>query len=520
MTEKLSKFEKPALIAASVGMLAYSLDTAATQVGLPAIQASLELSAVASQWVFNLPIMIIAALVGVGGWLGDRKGRVRYFSLGLIIFALSAIVAIISGLMNNATLLMAGRALSGLGVAVFLPATSALIVEIYPLDQRGKALGTMFSITMLVTALGPTLAGFIVERVGWPWIYVPALLAALLSLLFLFRIKLPVPQQAAKFDLSGALLLALGVSLTIFGLMQAGAWGWTDSRVLFALAAGIVLLLAFVFVERKKQDPLFQLGIFKNRSVLVSGFIRVFSYLPMVLGGIFVVRYVQEVLGLSATVAGMTAIVTTGAAFLLAGVAGKQYDRRGARLTLSIAMASALIGSLILGVGFGQESLILILTSLLFIGAGIAFANTSNTEALNFAPANLRGTTSALFNTLGQFGNSFSVAILTSITVLAESRQVSGALGALEATPEQINQAQLILAEASQGDVSRLLAIPADRLTPFLEIVRSANAAALQNTAFLVAGAMLVLLLLALAIPKHSGEKKEQKTEGIGKVKS
>jgi len=264
-TEKISKFEKPALIAASVGMLAYSLDTAATQVGLPAIQASLELSAVASQWVFNLPIMIIAALVGVGGWLGDRKGRVRYFSLSLIIFALSAIVAIISGLMNNATLLMAGRALSGLGVAVFLPATSALIVEIYPLDQRGKALGTMFSITMLVTALGPTLAGFIVERVGWPWIYVPALLAALLSLLFLFRIKLPVPQQAAKFDFSGALLLALGVSLTIFGLMQAGAWGWTDSRVLFALAAGIVLLLAFVFVERKKTGPFIPVRNFQKQ---------------------------------------------------------------------------------------------------------------------------------------------------------------------------------------------------------------------------------------------------------------
>jgi MFS family permease len=514
------QLENLALISAALGMLAYSLDTAATQVGLPAIQASLEMTAVASQWVFNLPIMIIAALVGVGGWLGDRKGRVRFFLLGLLIFALATIGAIVSGLINSASLLMLSRALSGLGVAVFLPATSALVVEIYPLEQRGKALGTIFSITMLVTALGPTLAGFIVERFGWPWIYVPALLAALLAMPFLLKIKLPVPQHAGKFDFTGALLLALGVSATIFGLMQAGAWGWDDSRVLLALASGILLLLAFVFVERKKQDPLFQLEIFRNRSVMVSGLIRTFSYLPMVLGGIFVVRYVQEVLGLSAAVAGMTAIVTTGTAFLLAGVAGKQFDRRGARLTLSIAMATALIGSVVLGMGFGQESLLLILASLLFIGAGIAFANTSNTEALNNAPANLRGTTSALFNTLGQFGNAFSVAILTSITVMAESRQVSRTLGGLGATPEQINQAQLILAEASQGDVSRLYAIPADRLTPFLEIVRSASAAALQNTAFLVAGAMLVLLLLALAIPKRPAEKKEQKTEDMREVKS
>jgi MFS family permease len=514
------EFQRPALIAGAMGMLAYSLDTAATQVGLPAIQASMEMTAVASQWVFNLPIMIIAAMVGVGGWLGDRKGRVRFFFLGLLIFALATIGAIVSGLVNSAAILMSSRALSGIGVAVFLPATSALVVEVYPVDQRGKAMGTIFAVTMLVTALGPALAGFIVERFGWPWIYVPALLAALLAMPFLLKIKLPRPQQSGRFDLSGALLLALGISATIFGLMQSGAWGWDDSRVLLALSGGLAMLLAFVNVELKKKDPLFQLRIFGNRSVAVAGLIRTFSYLSMVLGGIFVVRYVQEVLGLSATVAGMTAIATTGAAFLLAGVAGKQYDRRGARLTLSIAMASALIGSVILGVGFGRESLIFILVSLLFIGAGIAFANTSNTEALNFAPANLRGTTSALFNTLGQFGNSFSVAILTSLTVLVESRQVSRTLGGLGATPEQINQAQLILAEASQGDLSRLFAIPADRLTPFLEIVRSANAAALQNTAFLVAGAMLVLLLLALAIPKRTGEKKEQKTEGIREVKS
>jgi MFS transporter, DHA2 family, methylenomycin A resistance protein len=168
MTANSSKFERLALIAASMGMLGYSLDTAATQVGLPAIQASLQLTAVASQWVFNLPIMIIAALVGVGGWLGDRKGRLRFFLLGLIIFALATVGAIISGLINSTALLMASRALSGIGVAIFLPATSALVVEIYPLEQRGKALGTIFSITMLVTALGPKLAGFIVERFGWP----------------------------------------------------------------------------------------------------------------------------------------------------------------------------------------------------------------------------------------------------------------------------------------------------------------------------------------------------------------
>jgi MFS family permease len=162
----------------------------------------------------------------------------------------------------------------------------------------------------------------------------------------------------------------------------------------------------------------------------------------------------------------MTAIATTGAAFLLAGVAGKQYDRRGARITLSIAMASALLGSVILGMGFGQESLLFIIIALLFIGVGIAFANTSNTEALNFAPQNLRGTTSALFNTLGQFGNSFSVAILTSLIVVAESRQLSTALGSFGANPEQINQAQLIMAEASQGNVSRLSAIPAAQSVP------------------------------------------------------
>jgi MFS family permease len=474
-------------------------------VSLTAIQADLMMTVTASQWVLSLAIMAVAASVSIAGWLSDRRGAVRILRWGLLIYLAATLIVMAAGFLRVSALLMAGRLAQGIGAALTFPTAIALVVTVYPAEQRGKAMGTLFAMTMLVTAVGPAAAGAIGDAAGWPLAYLMPLAVSAASLFLLARITLaPTVHPGGPFDAVGAALLIPGIVVTIFGLMQAGAWGLTDPRTLAVVGAGLALLVILFFVERRKEHPLIPVRVFESYNVVASALVTMLVYLPMTLAGVFVVRYTQEVLGWSATLAGLTAIATTLTAFALSALAGKLFDQRGARVTLTLMAIASLASSLVIGLGYGGQSVALILAGLVLAGAGVAFSRTATTEGMNFAPPQLRGQVSALFNTAGQFGSSFSVALLTAVTASAQVNQLSKALASLGATPEQVDQAQALMAEAAAGDVARLTALPADQLEALLSVSRQAQAAALQNAGFLVAAAMAGLLVLVLLIRKRA----------------
>ena len=316
--------QRMAVLAAAAGLSTWAIDMAATQVGLPSMQASLGISVTASQWILNISLMILAGSVTVGGALGDRAGRMRIFRLGILLIIGGAAITFGAGLANQFGIVLVGRAMEGLGAACFIPASTALLLDVFPQAERGGAQGRMMMISMLVTAFAPTVIGLVIQTVSWPFAYVLTIGAALITLFIARGVKYTqVKPQAAPFDYLGGVLVFLSVALLTIGIMQGGVDGLLSTPVLLLVGAGLVAGAILVFVSLRKQYPLIQFRLLKIRNVAIAVFVSLMRFLPNVLMGAFVARYAQQVLGLSPTVTGLLMILPILAQVVAAPIAGK-----------------------------------------------------------------------------------------------------------------------------------------------------------------------------------------------------
>jgi MFS family permease len=403
-----------AVFTAAAGLSTWAIDMAATQVGLPSQQAALGISVVASQWILNLTLMILAGLVTVGGSLGDRLGRLKMFRLGLILVALGAIVTTAGGLLSQYIVVLAGRATQGVGAALFLPASTALLLDVIPASERGKAQGRMMILSMLVTAFAPTLIGVIIQAVTWPFAYLLTVLAAGVAFFMASRVKYTQRQPPqTPFDYAGGVLVFLSVALLTIGIMQGGSGSLLSLAVLIPVGIGLALGAALVIVSRRKASPLINFSVLGIRSVAVAVFISLMRFLPSVLMGAFVARYVQEVLGLSATVTGMLMIVPVLAQVVAAPIAGKMLDQAGPRRPVLIGIALMVLGLASAALGFGGDNLIMVVIGATLGGAGFSFTNPVQMAALSDTPLEQRGMVAGLFPLAGNFGTALFVALLT-----------------------------------------------------------------------------------------------------------
>jgi MFS family permease len=396
------------------------LDTAGVTVALPVLQTELGITITAAQWVLNIAFLALAGLVTLGGWLGDRKGRVTVFSAGLLVFVGASAVAVGAGLAESFPLLLAARFAAGVGAAMFIPAGTALLIDVYPPERRGAATGKAFAITMLVTSVGPMIAGAIVQSVGWPWVFVPGLLVALVSLGALARISLPTREarlDQPRLDVVGAVLLFFAVATLIDGFMQAGADGVTAPSVLGAIGFGLVLGVGWVWWELRSASPLLDPRVIRNAAVLLALIVSFMRFLPSMLGGAFLARYVQDVLDFSPTVAGLALVPGTLATFLLAGAAGKLFDRLGIRPPVIVAVGALAASAALYALGYGQESYLLLAIGLVVGGVGLAFSNVVTPNAVGSVEPERRGSIAALMPLAGQFATALWLAVLTALLV-------------------------------------------------------------------------------------------------------
>ena len=426
-----------AVFAAAAGLSTWAIDMAATQVGLPSQQAALGISVTASQWILNLTLMIVAGLVTMGGALGDRIGRVRIFRLGIIVIAAGAGITFLGGLMDQYPIILIGRGVEGVGAALFLPASMALLLDVFPMAERGGAQGQMMVISMAVTAFAPTVIGLIIQAVAWPFAYLLTLVSAGVTLLLLGQVK--YEQKMAKptpFDYSGSVLIFLAVSLLTIGIMQAGTAGLTSPSVLITVGAGLVLGIVLVILSLRKQYPLIQFRVMQIPSVAIAVFVSLMRFLPSVLMGAFVARYVQQVLGLSPTVAGLLMILPVLAQVVAAPAAGRMLDKGGARTPVSLGIVLLVAGLVFLAFGFPAESLALILIGTIVGGAGFSFTNPVQMAALSETPLEQRGMLAGIFPLAGNFGTALWVALLTAGMGSLMSSYVANNAGATEAAAQ------------------------------------------------------------------------------------
>lgn len=424
-----------AVFAAAAGLSTWAIDMAATQVGLPSMQTALGISVTASQWILNLTLMIVAGFVTVGGALGDRIGRLRVFRLGIFGITAGATITFVGGIMNSFPVILVGRGVEGVGVALFLPASTALLLDVFPMAERGGAQGMMMVISMFVTAFAPTLIGVVIQAVSWPYSYLFTVGAALITLLLLSQVKYTQKMaQPMPFDYTGSVLLFLAVSFLTIGIMQAGNTGLTSPSVLMQVGAGLLLGFTLVLVSSRKTAPLIQFSLLRIRTVSIALFVVLMRFLPNVMMGAFVARFVQQALGYSPTVTGMLMILPVLAQVVVAPIAGRMLDKVGPRRPVVLGIVLLAVGLVVLALGFQGQSLWLILIGTILGGAGFSFTNPVQMAALSATPLEQRGMLAGLLPLAGNFGTALFVALLTAGMGSFMSRFTANTPGATEAT--------------------------------------------------------------------------------------
>src|SRR5256714_452076 len=257
-TAPCAKSRGPWILAATI--LASSMafiDGTAVNVALPALQTSLNASAVDVQWVIEAYSLLLSALLLVGGSLGDHYGRRRVFLIGVALFAVASTWC---GLAPDVHQLIVARAAQGLGAALLVPGSLAIISSSFPEDERGRAIGTWSGFSAITTAIGPVVGGWLIEHLSWRAIFfINVPIALLIMLISLWRVPESSDKESKGLDWLGAILVTFGLAALVYGLIESSRLGFGDRSVLAALVAAAVLLAFFPIIETRISNPMLPL---------------------------------------------------------------------------------------------------------------------------------------------------------------------------------------------------------------------------------------------------------------------
>ena len=321
------------------------IDGTVVNVALPFLQTNLNATAIGIQWVVEAYSLFLSALLLVGGSLGDRYGRRRIFNIGVAIFAIASALC---GFAANIEQLIVARAVQGIGGAMLVPGSLALISASFSEDDRGKAIGTWSGFSAITTAIGPVLGGWLVEH--WSWraaFFLNLPLAAAVLVISFWK----VPESREKnhhgpLDWPGAALATIGLGALVYGLIESPRLGFSNMTVLLTLIGGVACLALFVFNEARAKNPMVPLGLFRNKDFAGANVLTLLLYAALSGTFFFFTLNLIQIQGYSATAAGASLLPFVALMFSLSRWSGALIDRFGARLPLTI-------GPIIAAVGFG-----------------------------------------------------------------------------------------------------------------------------------------------------------------------
>ncbi|MFI5546181.1 MFS transporter [Streptomyces sp. NPDC051815] len=332
------------LLATVLGSTMALLDSTVVNVALPRIGQDLDADLAVLQWTVNAYLLTLAGLILVGGALGDRFGRRRIFVVGVVWFAVGSLLC---GLAPNAGVLVAARALQGIGGALLTPGSLALIQGSIRAEDRGRAVGLWSGLGGVGAAVGPFLGGWLVDGPGWRWVFLLNVPVAALCVPVALR-HVPEsrdPQAHGRFDVAGAVLGAGSLGLVTYALIEASSG---TAPVIAAAVGGVLLGVAFVLVERRRADPMVPPDIFASRQFTAVNLVTLCVYAA--LGGFFflVVLQLQVVSGYSALAAGAAMLPTTVLMLLLSARSGELGERIGPRVPLTVGPLLCAAGTLLM----------------------------------------------------------------------------------------------------------------------------------------------------------------------------
>jgi EmrB/QacA subfamily drug resistance transporter len=397
------------------------LDVAIVNVALPSIQRDLDIGQGTLPWIVISYGLVLGGFLLLGGRLADLAGRRRTLLTGLVVFSAASLVA---GLAGSAGVLIAARALQGLGAALLPPAALSILAVTFPEGaERNRALGIYGAVTGISASVGVIASGLLTDGPGWRWVFfinVPiGVVLAALAAIFL-AVDARAPRRHERFDVAGAVTVTVGLLLLVYALNHGADVGWGSVSTLALLAGSVVMLCAFVLIEARTRSPLVPGSAIRNRTLVAANVTALITF-AAVLSFIFLGSLLmQQLLGYSPTRTGVSWLATTAASFIAAAITGaKLVSVVGVRRLLVagpslLAAAALLLTRIPAGGGFATD----LLPALLLAGvAGGLSAPAAQIGALSGVTHSMTGLASGLIETMREIGGAIGVAAVSTVLV-------------------------------------------------------------------------------------------------------
>ena len=486
------------------------LDNTVVNLALPKISAELSAGLNELQWIIDAFTLPLAALMLTGGTLGDLYGRKRAFLAGLGIFTLGSLICALSPSIH---LLIGARALQGVGAAIMMPATLAILTNTFhDPRERAQAIGIWAGVSGIALALGPALGGLMVDAWNWQSIfYINVPIGVIAFVIAILVVPESKNHEGRNLDIPGQILAVVGLAALTFAFIEANSYGWRSATIIALLVAGAAVLAAFGFWETRAKSPMLRLDFFKNVTFTGANLVGLtvsFGFIGVIL---FLSLFMQQVQGFTATQAGVRQLAATIAVMVFAIVSGRVVAKIGARVPITIGML--LVGGAFLAFTTVQAdtpygSYWWMLT-LMGIGLGLVMSPMT-TAVMSTVPQARAGMASATLNTTRQVGGVFGIAVLGAIVTSSYTAHFKAALAQLDLSP-MVTQTVLKMAEQrgtpdpTQLAAAKAAGVPVDQIMIALKdtFTDGIRHGLWYAAAVVLAGALVGAIMIRGTAPHH-----------------
>lgn len=414
-----------ALAAMCASLFMVMLDTTSVNVALPSIQRTFHSTTITIQWVVNAYTLAFAVLLIVGGRLGDLFGRRRLFLLGIAVFSVASAAIAVS---PSAAWVLAWRAVQGVGAALLVPATIAIIVNLFAAEERGKAIGIWTGVSGIALALGPVAGGFLCAAASWRLIFILNLPVAVVALLATRRFvpESRDPSTTRTLDMPGVATLTVGLSALTLGLVEVINWHAGSPREIALFSTAVAALTAFVLIERRSRAPMIEFHLFRSSTFLISMAV-VFVLMFLLFGTqLYISLYLQNVRNLSPLATGLRFMPAMIPFIFTSPIAGRLTDRFGARPIICsglVVIAAAAVEASFITV---TSSYWVLAIGLVLLGIGLGMALPASSAAgYGAVSEDKAGVAGGILNTARMIGGVLGIVSLGVLMLALASHKLS-----------------------------------------------------------------------------------------------